>query len=71
MSTDSSTISIVIREEEGHVIFSWNLEKNCENTLYDVGEHFRINWDNKGHLYILDDEGNIFFAEMLCKVKAF
>ena len=36
MSIDSSTICIIIGEEEGHVIFSWNLEKNCENIMTDV-----------------------------------
>ena len=71
MSIDTKTICIVIAEEEGHVIFSWNLTKNCENTLYDVGDYFKINWDNQGAMYILDEEGNIFFTELLCKIKAF
>lgn len=46
MSMDSSTICIIIGEEEGHVIFSWNLEKNCENIMTDVSDRFKIIWDD-------------------------
>jgi len=46
MSIDWSTICIIIGEEEGHVVFSWDLKKNCENTLFDVSRRFKILWDN-------------------------
>lgn len=68
---DWSTICIIIGEEEGHVIFSWNLEKNCENIMTDVCDRFKIIWDDQGEMYILDDDGNIFFTEILCTIKAF
>lgn len=48
MSIDWTKICIITGEEEGNVIFSWNLELNCENIMHDVCDHFRIIWDNKG-----------------------
>ena len=68
---DLNTVCIVIGEEEGHVIFQWNIEANCETIMHDVDDLFKIIWDDQGSMYILDDGGNIFFTDILCNVKAY
>lgn len=70
MGKDPSRIAIVLGEDEGHVIFEWNVKKNIEVLTYDVTSEFKVIWDNDGQMYILNNDG-VFFTELHCNVKAF
>lgn len=70
MSSDHSRIAIVLGEDEGHVIFEWNVTDNNEIVTYDVSSEYKVIWDNEGEMYILNDDG-VFFTALHCNIKAF
>ena len=46
MSCDDDIMAIVLNEDEGSVIFKWNIPDNSELLMHDVQGKFKIVWDN-------------------------
>ena len=61
MSSDTSKIAIVLQEDEGHVVISWEVENNSEYLTHDVTSDFKVIWDSLGEMYILNNDG-VFFS---------
>lgn len=70
MSKNPDIMAIILREDEGNVIFKWDIEANSEILMHDVSGLFKLIWDDTGELYILNN-GHTFFTDIGCNIKAF
>ena len=68
---DSELVAVVVRHEEHQMsIFIWDVKRDSETNMIQVGSSYNIIWDPKGNPVILDNK-RVIMSEQQCLLKVF